>query len=161
MLKKQSTKGQLFSFAISFFQNLKAVQSRIKELEAKTKKSSRDEADLVHLQTRQQHILASGKPVVVETSPAPVAVPVPAAAAAAASPVVAPGPSTVTVLGASGPPSAVPVTPLQHPRVIARLYQLHPRSYLYCSFCNIVLPVTVPSNSFLFRFRQPFPLPLA
>ncbi len=42
---------------------LKTIQTRIQELEAKTKKTPRDEADLIHLQTRQQHILAAGKPV--------------------------------------------------------------------------------------------------
>ena len=55
-------------FAISVwntfhFQSLRIVQSKIQEIEQKTTKNPRDEAELAQLQTKQQQILSTGKPI--------------------------------------------------------------------------------------------------
>ena len=43
--------------------NLRVVQSKIQDIEQKTTKSPRDEAELAQLQTKQQQILSTGKPI--------------------------------------------------------------------------------------------------
>ena len=44
-----------------FFQNLRAVQTRISEIELKPTKSAKDENELAQLHSKQQQILASGR----------------------------------------------------------------------------------------------------
>ena len=81
----------------SFPQNLRLIQARVQEIEGKpTPKSPQDEAELATLQTKQQQILATGRPVLPAASAAP-----PGSASAASSagvlPVAQPGSSTAQV----------------------------------------------------------------
>ena len=48
---------------------MRVVQAKIQEIEQKTPKSPRDEAELAQLQTKQQQILSTGKPI--EQGPPP------------------------------------------------------------------------------------------
>ena len=80
----------------SFPQNLRLIQARVQEIEGKpTPKSPQDEAELATLQTKQQQILATGRPVL----PAAAAPPGSASAASSAGvlPVAQPGSSTAQV----------------------------------------------------------------
>ena len=47
---------------------MRIVQSKIQEIEHKTTKNPRDEAELAQLQTKQQQILSTGKPIEGPTS---------------------------------------------------------------------------------------------
>ena len=42
---------------------MRVVQAKIQDIEQKMTKSPRDEAELAQLQTKQQHILSTGKPI--------------------------------------------------------------------------------------------------
>ena len=46
-----------------YLQSLRIVQSKIQEIEQKSTKNPRDEAELAQLQTKQQQILSTGKPI--------------------------------------------------------------------------------------------------
>jgi hypothetical protein len=50
-------------------QNLRLVQARVLEIEKKPVRSPSDDAELVQLQTKQQQILATGRPVPTPGSP--------------------------------------------------------------------------------------------
>ena len=42
---------------------MRVVQAKIQEIEQKSSKTPRDEAELAQLQTKQQQILSTGKPI--------------------------------------------------------------------------------------------------
>lgn len=62
-------KVQTIELSPEMQQSLKLVQNKIQEIEQKPTKSPLDEAELAQLQTKQQQILATGRPIIAGVQP--------------------------------------------------------------------------------------------